>query len=50
MLGQSAKDANKWQEMADRLQSENQSQRATIDDLEIKNRLLNDKLHAQIYQ
>lgn len=36
--------------MAETLQSENQSQRATIDELEIKNRLLNDKLHAQIYQ
>lgn len=43
-------DATKYRDMAELLQTENRQQRITIEDLEMKNRLLVDKLNNQIYQ
>lgn len=36
--------------MAEMLQAENKDNKAAIEDLEMKNRLLVDKLNAQIYK
>ena len=44
------KEANTWKEMAELLQVEQRDNRAAIEDLEMKNRLLVDKLNSQIYQ
>lgn len=45
-LGVAHMDASKYREMAEMLQSENRQHKAAIEDLEMKNRLLVDKLNA----
>ena len=43
-LGLANKDVAYWRDLAERAQDENRDFRTRIEDLEVKNRLLNDKL------
>ena len=45
-LGCSSKDVNYWKDMAEGYQAEIKNTRENIEDLEMKNRLLVDKLNA----
>lgn len=43
-LGLAQKDVAYWRDLAERTQDENRDYRSRLEELEVKNRLLNDKL------